>query len=385
MVLQETKARVFIGSSSEGKRVAKKLKLALNNDFETTLWDQGVFDLSQSTLQSLVKASKKFDFAILVLSPDDKVTKRGKSRLAARDNVIFEIGLFIGSIGSARTLVVFCEDDKLILPTDLAGFTVATYKRYRNMQATVSKIKEAIIKVQATESSIHFDEAVFSWMYLSEGARNKLGRSKFIKIGGTRDALMMLVASAKEGYSILAICGYKGDYSKSYYKENFQKCEVVRRVFSYEAICSEFKTKEACYALEGLRMHRDKKATGRCDVEVFLIPKGKRIKDLKGGNFDPPLSFGLAILRDENKSPKMAVIHWEMDAEPLKHLIAIEGVIIDDGQNELLDELVKLHESITGSDIVLSSKKHSKTIATAYTELKEVWKSQNLAKKRGEG
>lgn len=232
------------------------------------------------------------------------------------------------------------------------------------------------------EGSGYFGEAVLTWMNLSHGARKKLGQSQLIKIGRTREALMMLVNSAKDNDSILAICGYKGDYSKKYYEANFKNCRAVKRVFSYEAILSEIKVKHEHYALDGLKMHLDKEATGKCDVEVFIIPKGKRIKDLWGGNFDPPFSFGLAILQDGNNSPKMGVMHWEMDAEPLKHLIAIEGVIVDDGQEELLNELVKLHESIAGSDTVLSSRKASNTIVTICNELDEFWNSPHYTKER---
>lgn len=236
---------------------------------------------------------------------------------------------------------------------------------------------------KAIEGSGHFGEFVLKWMDLSEGARKKLGQSQFIRIGGTRNALMTLVRSAKNNHSLLAICGYKGDFAMQYYEENFQNCKAVRRIFSYEAILSEITVKDVRYALDGLKMHLDATAIHGCDGEVFLIPKGKRIRDLKGGDFDPPFSFGLAILQDGNNTPKMAVIHWEMDAEPLKHLIAIEGVIIDEGQKELLDALVKLHESIAGSDIVLSSKKNSRTIAAACTELEKFWKSHGGASEKG--
>ncbi|HTG15765.1 MAG TPA: toll/interleukin-1 receptor domain-containing protein [Blastocatellia bacterium] len=225
----------------------------------------------------------------------------------------------------------------------------------------------------APESSGPFDEHVFKWMDLSEGARRKLGQSKFIKFGGTRDDLMRLVGSAKRNsnYSILAICGNKGNYSEKYYRENFRNCKVVKRIFSYEAIHNEIKKKKKRNALNGLNMHLDGKATTGKDVEVVFIPKGVRIKHLGDRTFNPPLSFGLAILRDGNDSPKKAIVHWETDAEALKHLIDIEGVIIDHGQKELLKKLVELHDSIAGSDEVLSSKNHLSQIKKARNELEE--------------
>ena len=129
-------------------------------------------------------------------------------------------------------------------------------------------------------------------------------------------------------------------------------------------------------------MHLNEENTHGCDVEVFVVPRGKRIKDVRGVDFDPPFSFGLAILRDGNDSPKMAVVHWEMDAEPLKDLLAIEGIVIDEGQKEVLSELVKLHESIAGSNTVLSSRRNLETIAADCTELEEFWKSHYVTRER---
>ena len=393
MAPQETKARAFIGSSSEGKPVAEYLKEALADCIEPTVWTEGVFRLSEGTLQSLIKASEDFDLAILVLTSDDVVTKRRRRRPTARDNLIFEAGLFMGSLGPERTFLVSCEDDNIELPSNLAGVTRATYsiRDGGDVNAALSlsavKIRKAIKEAQARESSGAFGEAVFTWMNLPKGARKKLGRSEFVKSGGTQDALMALIERAEGDCSILAICGYKGSYSNRYYEENFRKCKAVKRVFSYDAIVDEFKAKKECYALKGLKMHRSKAATGECDVEVFFVPKGKRIKDLGDRTFDPPLSFGLAVLLDGGSppSPKEAVVHWEINAEPLKHLIAIEGVIIDGGQEILLNKLVKLHESIAGSNTVLSSRRDSKAISAACAELERIWESRYRAGKRGEG
>jgi hypothetical protein len=158
-----------------------------------------------------------------------------------------------------------------------------------------------------------------------------------------------------------------------YYQQNFKKCKAVSRVFSYQAVHSEITEKNVRHALDGLKMHLNGIVTAGCDVEVILVPKDKFIKDLGGRNFDPPLSFGLAILLDGNELPKQAVVHWEMDAEPLKHLIAIEGVIIDDGQQEMLRKLVGLWEAIARSDNVLSSKKDKNKITALCNELEEFW------------
>src|SRR5690349_11927339 len=89
---------VFIGSSSEGLKIARAVQANLDDAAETTLWSQGVFGLSEGTLESLVDRSQDFDFAILVLTPDDLIESRTRRAAAPRDNVLFELGLFTGCL-----------------------------------------------------------------------------------------------------------------------------------------------------------------------------------------------------------------------------------------------------------------------------------------------
>jgi hypothetical protein len=144
------KPRLFIGSSTEGKDIADMLQLGLDYDVEVTVWHQGVFGLSQGSLESLVQASRQFDFAALVLTPDDLTSKRGNNVNSPRDNVIFELGLFMGALGRDRTFIVHCRDEKLDLPSDLAGVTSATFAKRTdgNLQAALgsvcTQIKNAI-------------------------------------------------------------------------------------------------------------------------------------------------------------------------------------------------------------------------------------------------
>lgn len=146
------KPKVFIGSSSEGLTIAESMQLGLEHQAECTIWSQGVFGLSAGTLDSLVSACKAYDYAILVLTPDDVTMKRGNENNTARDNVLFELGLFMGALGRDRTFMVHCRDEKLDLPSDLAGVTAATYGKRTdgNIQAALgpvcTKIKLAMEK-----------------------------------------------------------------------------------------------------------------------------------------------------------------------------------------------------------------------------------------------
>jgi predicted nucleotide-binding protein len=131
---------MFIGSSVEGRRIAEALQLNLEYDLDCTVWHQGVFVLSRGTLESLVEIASAFDFAALILTPDDVVVKRGRERRTGRDNVVFELGLFMGALGRDRTFLVHSRDTPIDLPTDLAGVTAATFAERIDLTAALGPV-----------------------------------------------------------------------------------------------------------------------------------------------------------------------------------------------------------------------------------------------------
>lgn len=132
---------IFIGSSSEARKIAYAIQMNIDSESEPTVWDQGLFELGHSTLESLTQSLESFDFGVLVFSADDVLTLHNKEYAAVRDNVIFELGLFMGHLGTERTFFVIPKTDSSFrLPTDLSGITYATYNPIRsdnNLQAAL--------------------------------------------------------------------------------------------------------------------------------------------------------------------------------------------------------------------------------------------------------
>jgi len=124
-----TLPRLFVGSSNEGKNVAHAVRQQLRDVAEVTLWSDGPFGLGGGTLESLVAALADYDFAVLVITADDLTTSRGKEEPSPRDNVVFEAGLFMGRLGRSRTFLVYDANARPKLPSDLAGITIATFRR----------------------------------------------------------------------------------------------------------------------------------------------------------------------------------------------------------------------------------------------------------------
>ena len=80
---------LFIGSSTEGLDFARALRSSLDRDAEVSLWDEGFFRLGSTFIDSLVNSISRFDFAVLLLTPDDLVSSRATEAFGPRDNVIF--------------------------------------------------------------------------------------------------------------------------------------------------------------------------------------------------------------------------------------------------------------------------------------------------------
>lgn len=109
-------------SSSERLRIARSIKQGLRRDAEAAVWDEGVFSAGNSTLDDLLRAVDTYDFGVFVFAPDDLSTIRKEVRPTVRDNVIFELGLFMGRLGKARAIwVVPTGQAAPHIPADLQG------------------------------------------------------------------------------------------------------------------------------------------------------------------------------------------------------------------------------------------------------------------------
>jgi hypothetical protein len=126
------KKKLFIGSSSEELKLAEAAKAILDADFEVTiwnnsLWETAVFKINQNFLADLLKAALQYDFGILLGTPDDKVVYRGNEVLQPRDNVLFELGLFTGRLGTSKCALLLEKSVKF--PSDLQGITLARFEK----------------------------------------------------------------------------------------------------------------------------------------------------------------------------------------------------------------------------------------------------------------
>jgi hypothetical protein len=145
---------LFIGSSSEGLAVARALQAEVYEVCEAQIWSQGVFEPTGTTIGSLLEAAQDADFAAFILTPDDSIETRDAKISAARDNVVFELGLFLGALGPQRVFIVSPHSADLRLPSDLAGVTRLNYKSNRKLLQAALGPAATVIREMITSKGL---------------------------------------------------------------------------------------------------------------------------------------------------------------------------------------------------------------------------------------
>ncbi|MCK4763857.1 MAG: DUF4147 domain-containing protein [Candidatus Aminicenantes bacterium] len=158
--------RVFIGSSSKGKKIAQVVKELIeikdkdnNKKIDAVVWDK-MFKIGQTYIERLSKALDEFDFAVLVITGEDLVvgdkTQHGEKKVdktklfRARDNVLFELGLFMGRLGRHRAIMLYNEKKKAQLPSDLGGIHTATFSMSKKEEQD-DKTRRKVLKPPCKE------------------------------------------------------------------------------------------------------------------------------------------------------------------------------------------------------------------------------------------
>jgi hypothetical protein len=142
------KPRIFLGSSGKQTKLLQSLTHGLEEICEVEPWTS-VFNPGVSTLERLVELTREVDFAAFVFGQDDWTTnpadESAPGQASPRDNVVFEAGLFGGTIGMRRTFILHAKGAKL--PTDLLGMTAVRYPENptaTDMRAVNAKLRKAI-------------------------------------------------------------------------------------------------------------------------------------------------------------------------------------------------------------------------------------------------
>jgi len=152
------KPSLFIGSSTEGLEFARAIRTKLDSSAEIVLWEDEMFTLGSTVIEGLINSASQFDFAIMVLTCDDIINSRNVEAFGPRDNVLFELGLFMGTLGRERCFVVQQADNAIKVPSDLSGLITAKYYWPREDNKYESAVGSACDIIRRRISNLGFNE-----------------------------------------------------------------------------------------------------------------------------------------------------------------------------------------------------------------------------------
>ena len=127
--------------------IAEAIEVNLSSVAEVTSWKHA-FKAGRPFIDDLSDLKDKFDFAVLVITPDDILMSRQQNFLAPRDNIIFEFGLFIGSIGKERVYAISDENLNPKIFSDYLGVTYLTYDSNRKDKDMNRALSPPCIKIK---------------------------------------------------------------------------------------------------------------------------------------------------------------------------------------------------------------------------------------------
>jgi hypothetical protein len=144
------KPRLFLGSSAKQEKLLQALARGLHDVAHVEPWTSS-FNPGTTALERLVELAHEVDFAAFVFAQDDWTANgppasgpAASGQASPRDNVVFEAGLFGGTLGMRRTFILHASGSKL--PSDLLGLTTVRYEGASpaELKAVCQKIRTAI-------------------------------------------------------------------------------------------------------------------------------------------------------------------------------------------------------------------------------------------------
>ncbi len=119
---------LFLGCATEDLAIAEQIQLNLKHaEIVAKIYTNEVFGPSGVPIEDLLAQIDTSDFAAFVFGTNDKVISRKEEHHAPRDNIVFELGLFMGRLGRNRAYIIKEHKSNLKIPTDLLGVIPITY------------------------------------------------------------------------------------------------------------------------------------------------------------------------------------------------------------------------------------------------------------------
>ncbi len=189
------KPRIFLGSSGKQEKLLEALTRGLGDIAHVEPWTTA-FNPGTNTLERLLELAHEVDFAAFAFARDDWTIKNAPASPAPeageaspRDNVVFEAGMFGGTLGMRRTFILHAHGAKL--PTDLLGLTCVRYSEATDgeLEVVCEKLRNAI----ETQGRLARIEGLWWQFSLSQRSAHEPSAVSLLRISRDRDGGLELV------------------------------------------------------------------------------------------------------------------------------------------------------------------------------------------------
>jgi len=188
------KPRIFLGSSGKQEKLLQALTRGLEDVAQVQPWTTS-FNPGITTLERLLELTREVDFAAFVFAHDDWTTQSPQvlpapesGQASPRDNVVFEAGLFGGTLGMRRTFILHANGSKL--PSDLLGLTCVRYEA--TTPTAVRVINQKLRQAIETEGRVARIEGLWWQFSLTERTAREPSAVSLLRISRDRDGTLDL-------------------------------------------------------------------------------------------------------------------------------------------------------------------------------------------------
>lgn len=220
------KPRIFLGSSGKQEKLLQALARGLEEVAQVEPWTTS-FNPGTTTLERLLELTREVDFAAFVFAQDDWTTQSPQvlpspesGQASPRDNVVFEAGLFGGTLGMRRTFILHANGSKL--PSDLLGLTCVRYEA--TTPTAVKVINQKLRKAIENEGRVARIEGQWWQFSLTERTAREPSAVSLLSISRDRDGTLDLTGRSWQE---------DGTLSARYWSEAVKEKKESAGVFYY--------------------------------------------------------------------------------------------------------------------------------------------------------
>jgi hypothetical protein len=221
------KPRIFLGSSGKQEKLLQALTRGLEDVAHVEPWTTS-FNPGTTTLERLLELAHEVDFAAFAFARDDWTTNGSSAppptesgQASPRDNVVFEAGLFGGTLGMRRTFILHANGSKL--PSDLLGLTCVRYGEATSA-AEMKVVNEKLRKAIESEGRVARIEGLWWQFSLTERNLREPSAVSLLRISRDRDGALELAGRSWQE---------DGNLSARYWSEAAKEKKEAPGIFYY--------------------------------------------------------------------------------------------------------------------------------------------------------